>query len=89
MAITSFHDLEAWRLAMALAERVYEITAKYPEHERFGLTAQTRRAAVSVPSNVAEGQPRPRGAFINHLSIALGSHAELETLLILAQRFAT
>jgi four helix bundle protein len=86
MPITSFRDLQAWQLGMDLAVRVYTATAHFPADERFGLAVQTRRAAVSIPSNVAEGQARPRGAFINHLTIALGSHAELETLIALAVR---
>jgi four helix bundle protein len=86
MTITSFRDLQAWQLGIDLAAMVYAATAHFPTDERFGLTAQARRAAVSIPSNVAEGQSRPQGAFINHLSIALGSHAELETLVILAVR---
>jgi four helix bundle protein len=83
---SSYRELEAWQLAMALVEQVYAATAQYPADERFGLTMQTRRASVSVPSNLAEGQARPRGAFLNHLTIALGSLAELETLVLLAQR---
>jgi four helix bundle protein len=64
----------------------YNLTADFPKTETYGLTAQMRRAAVSVPSNIAEGQARKFRAAINHLSIALGSIAELDTQLELAVR---
>lgn len=83
---SSYRDLEAWQLAVTLVEHVYRVTDAYPAAERFGMVSQTRRAAVSVPANIAEGQTRPRGAFLNHLTTAMGSIAELETLLILAER---
>jgi four helix bundle protein len=71
---------------MDLALRAYEVTKVFPETERFGLTAQMRGAAVSVPSNIAEGHRRTRPAYINHLQIALGSVAEVETQALLAVR---
>ena len=71
---------------MGLAVQLYEATRHYPVEERYGLVVQTRRAAVSVAANIAEGHARPRGAYVNHLSIALGSLAELETLVILGYR---
>jgi four helix bundle protein len=80
-------DLDVWRRAMAVAERVYQATASLPPDERFGLTSQMRRAAVSVPSNIAEGHALGRGAacaqFIRH---ARGSLSELRSQLQLAVR---
>src|SRR5687767_11668572 len=70
----AFRDLKVWHRSMDLVERIYEVTAAFPKDERFGLTAQIRRAAVSVPSNIGEGSRRKkRKAFLNHLDIALGS----------------
>src|SRR5438128_8452960 len=72
---------------MDLAVYCYEITKPFPIEERYGLTSQIRRAAVSVPANIAEGQARfHTKEFLNHLSIARGSLAESETLLLLSQR---
>jgi four helix bundle protein len=85
--ITSYKDLLVWQKAMMLAERSYSLTDGFPREERYGLSAQIRRSAVSIPSNLAEGHNRrSRNAFANHVSIALGSQAELETQLILAVR---
>jgi four helix bundle protein len=84
-AIRSFRDLEAWKRAMRLAVEAYRVSEQFPRHERFGLTHQFRRAAISIPSNIAEGHSRrTRPAYINHLNIALGSLAEFETQLVLA-----
>jgi four helix bundle protein len=77
--ILSYRDLEVWQRGMTLIVDVYRITGKFPSGERFGLVSQLRRAAVSIPSNVAEGHARGEGAYINHLRIALGSQAELST----------
>jgi four helix bundle protein len=89
MAIKSYRDLIAWQKAMELAEAVYRETRGFPKEETYGLRAQLRRAAVSIPSNVAEGQGRHSdGAFSRHLSIAHGSLCELETQLLLAGRLA-
>ena len=85
--IVSYRDLEAWQEAMVLAERCYALTTCFPKSEQFGLTAQIRRAAVSIASNVAEGHARmTRAAYVNHLRIAAGSQAELETQIELAVR---
>ncbi len=84
-----FRDLVAWQRAMALVTAVYEATRLWPREEQFGLTAQVRRAAVSIPSNIAEGHGRfgPR-EFLHHLSIAFGSLCEVETQLLIADRLA-
>jgi four helix bundle protein len=85
--IRSFRDLLTWQRAMQLAEACYEVTALLPHDERFGLAQQIRRAAVSIPANIAEGHNgRTRQVFLNYLAIALGSQAELETELELVRR---
>ena len=84
--ITSFRDLVVWQKAMTLVERVYELTKTFPRDEQYGLTAQLKRAAVSIPSNIAEGHARRTGHFLNHLNVAIGSEAELQTQLELSHR---
>jgi four helix bundle protein len=87
MSLKSYRDLEVWQKAMDLTELVYSITKEYPNDERYGLTSQSRKAAVSVPSNIAEGYGRThRGDYLKFLSNARGSLCELETQLILAVR---
>lgn len=82
-----FHELRVWRCAIDLASEIYKVVESLPAAERFGIAEQMRRAAVSVPSNIAEGQARwHRKEFLRHLGIARGSLAELETLLVLAER---
>jgi len=82
-----YQELIAWQKAMDLVLRVYEITDLFPQKELFGLTNQLRRSAVSVPSNIAEGQGRnTTGDFIRFLSIARGSLQELETQILIASR---
>jgi len=83
--IRSYRDLLIWQKGMALAKQIYAMTRAFPGDERFGLTAQMRRAVVSVPSNIAEGQARHgRREFVQFLSHAEGSLAELDTQLTLA-----
>ena len=85
--IQSYKDLRVWQLAMDLAVAAYQVTKPFPSEERYGLTSQIRRAAASVPANIAEGYGRDnRGMYIQQLRIAQGSLKELETHLILAQR---
>jgi four helix bundle protein len=80
-----FRELLVWQKAMELVGLVYRLTSDWPKEERFGLTSQTRRAAVSIPSNIAEGQGRiGPGEFARFVSIAHGSLCELETQLLLA-----
>ena len=88
MQIKTYKDLIVWQKAMDLAEQTYKLTKGFPKEETYGLTSQLRRAVVSVPSNIAEGQARQSTAeFKNFLSIAQGSLAEVETQLLLAIRF--
>lgn len=87
MAISDYRDLEVWQIAMDFVVGCYRVTSSFPDHERFGLTSQLRRAAVSVPANIAEGHGRAATkAFLNHLSIASGSLKESETHLLIAVR---
>ena len=84
--VRSHEDLEVWKLAMRLTVDVYRTTAQLPSEERFGLQTQTRRAAVSVAANIAEGAARNSAAdFARFLAIALGSLAELDTELRLCE----
>jgi four helix bundle protein len=85
--IRSYQDLEVWQMAMTLAEDCYRVTGEFPRDEIYGMTSQIRRAAVSIPANIAEGYGRDQtGSFIQFLRIAQGSARELETHLILAGR---
>ena len=87
MSIQHYRQLKVWQKAMELAEQCYGVTRAYPNEERFGLVSQIRRAAVSVPANIAEGQGRfHTKEFLNHLSMARGSLLEVETLLLLSER---
>lgn len=84
---SSFRRLEVWQQAMTLVEEVYGLSKRFPRDERFGLTSQLRRAAISIPSNIGEGARRKRRkAYLNHLDIALGSQGEVEVQLELAVR---
>lgn len=85
--VRTHKDLAVWQKAMELAVDVYGVTDGFPRQELYGLVGQIRRAAVSVPSNIAEGAARQsRAEYLRFASIALGSAAELETQLILAGR---
>jgi four helix bundle protein len=85
----SYRDLEVWKLSIDFVKQVYEVTHNFPASEKFGLITQIRRAAVSFPSNIAEGQGRNSAKeFRQFLAISLGSVAELETQLILAKEIA-
>jgi four helix bundle protein len=82
-----YKDLIVWQKAIDLVLHIYEVTKSFPKEEQFALTSQIRRAVVSVPSNIAEGQARKSPAqFRNYLLIARGSLAEVETQLIIAER---
>lgn len=86
MPISSFRELKVWQKSFQLTALIYELTAKMPSHEQFGLTSQARRCAVSIPSNIAEGQQRRnRKEYRQFLGISQGSAAELETQLLLIE----
>jgi len=81
----NYKDLVVWQKGIALAKAIYRLTGKFPSEEKFGLVSQMRRATISIPSNIAEGQARhTTGEFIQFISHAEGSVAELETQLILS-----
>ena len=85
--IVSYRDLVVWTRAMDLVEACYKLTKQLPQSEIYGLSSQIRRAAVSVPANIAEGHGRRNpGEYLQHLSIANGSLKELETHLLIARR---
>ena len=85
--VNSYRELLVWQRAMGIAVDVYELTRDYPREELFGLTSQTRRAATSVPANIAEGFGRSsRASYAHFARIAQGSLKELETHLMLAER---
>jgi four helix bundle protein len=87
MTVQHYRELKVWQAAMDLAEQCYQATKLFPKEELFGLTSQIRRAAASVPANIAEGQGRQHAKeFLNFLSNARGSLLELETHLLLSQR---
>ena len=83
--IKSFRDLEIWKRSISLAKKIYQISEAFPKTELYGLTTQLRHAAISIPSNIAEGHTRRHTKeFRQFLHVALGSLAEVETLLVLA-----
>ncbi len=86
--IRSHRDLKVWQLGIEIAELIYQLTMTFPDDEKFGLVNQLRRAAVSVPANIAEGNARESTKeYLRFLSISIGSLAEIETFLELATRF--
>jgi four helix bundle protein len=86
-ALNTHKDLQVWKIAMDLVTEVYAVTNCFPREELYGLTSQVRRAAISIPSNIAEGTARhSRKEFVQLLHVASGSIAELETHLLLAAR---
>lgn len=85
--IRSYRDLKVRQLSMDLVETIYNLTSEFPQREIYGLTSQMRRASVSVPSNIAEGHARfSTKEYIRHVSVSLGSLAELETQLEVSRR---
>jgi four helix bundle protein len=86
MSVESYRDLNVWRQGLELAKECYVITPAFPREELFGLTSQIRRAAASIPANIAEGYGRENtGEYIQFLRVAQGSLKELETHLILSE----
>jgi four helix bundle protein len=89
VATQHFQQLQVWQKAVELSVECYRLTQNFPSEERYGLTSQIRRSAVSVAANIAEGHARFHiKEFLNHLSMARGSLAELETLLMIAQKIS-
>lgn len=87
MKVDGFRDLVAWQKAVELVVECYRVTKGFPPAERYGLTSQLQRAAVSVPANIAEGKGRGfNGYYVNHLAIANGSLCELETHIEIAKQ---
>ena len=87
MSVRRFNELIVWQRSMDLVESIYNATKIFPREEIYGLTSQLRRAAVSLPSNIVEGQGRHTTKdFLNFLSIARGSLAEVETQVLIAER---
>jgi four helix bundle protein len=85
--ITSHKDLKVWQESMTLVTQIYKISEDFPKHEIYGLSSQIRRAAVSIPSNIAEGAGRKgENEFTRFLYIALGSLSEVETQLEISHR---
>ncbi|HEY0459336.1 MAG TPA: four helix bundle protein [Pyrinomonadaceae bacterium] len=86
MAVQSYRQLIAWQKAMALVKQIYSLIKDFPKEEIYGLTSQIRRAAVSITSNIAEGQGRDSTKeFLHYLSIAYGSLMEVETQILIAE----
>jgi four helix bundle protein len=87
MEVRDYRDLKVWQVSLDLAEAIYAATTDFPKAEVFGLISQLRRAAISIPSNIAEGHARDSTKeFLRFISVAMGSLAELETQLALACR---
>jgi four helix bundle protein len=87
--VRTFRDLEVWQMSMELTVVVYKLTQGFPREEMFGLSAQLRRSAVSIPSNIAEGQGRLNTReFRQFLGVARGSNCELQTQLEIARQLS-
>ncbi len=87
MKVKDYKDLKVWQKGIEIVDMVYELTAKFPKEELYGLTTQMRRAAISIPSNISEGFVRSHSKEYKHfLQISLGSCAELDTQSIIAGR---
>jgi four helix bundle protein len=86
-SVVTHKDLDIWKMGIDIVEKVYRLTDRFPKEEQFGLTSQLRRAVVSIPSNIAEGAARSsKREYLQYLYISLGSLAEVETQLIIANR---
>ncbi len=89
MDVKNYRDLKVWQNSLQIVGDVYRLTGTFPKHELYGLASQMQRAAVSIPSNIAEGHERvSTKEFLHHLSIAHGSRAELETQLFVCEQLS-
>ena len=87
MSVKSYRDLTVWRQGIELVDQIYRLTRTFPKSELYGMTSQMQRAAVSVPSNIAEGHQRDSTKeFLHHIAISLGSLAELDTLVQVSEQ---
>jgi four helix bundle protein len=87
MTVKDYRELIVWQKAMDLVEQIYSITKQFPREELYGLTSQIRRASVSIPSNIAEGQARRTTKdFLHFLAVSYGSLKEVETQILIAER---
>jgi four helix bundle protein len=87
MKVKSYKELDVWKKGIKIVDRIYEITADFPQSQLYGLTSQMQRAAISIPSNIAEGFARGHTAgYKQFLRVALSSCAELDTQLVIARR---
>ncbi len=87
--MSNYQDLIAWQKSMALVEKVYAETRQFPQEELYGISSQLRRAAVSIPSNIAEGEGRGgKKEFLRYLTFAYGALREVETQILICQRLA-
>lgn len=87
--VRNYRDLLVWKQAMELVTLIYKLTQAFPKEETYGLTNQIRRAAVSIPSNIAEGHARGHlKEYIQFLSVSIGSLAELQTQMVIAQQLS-
>lgn len=87
MSVRTHKDLDIWKEGIEIVMNIYELTEKFPDFEKYVLTSQMQRAAVSIPSNIAEGAARnSKREFIQFIYISLGSLSELETLLIISKK---
>jgi four helix bundle protein len=87
LQLKSFRELRVWQAAMNLVEKIYRVTQRFPKQETYGLVSQIQRAAVSIPSNIAEGHTREHiKEYLHHLSMAQASLAEVETQLEISGR---
>ncbi|MDP4219159.1 MAG: four helix bundle protein [Bacteroidota bacterium] len=87
MPLKTYRDLDVWKVSMDLVDAIYDLTEKLPSHQRYTISSQIERAALSIPLNIAEGYGRIHtGEYLHHLSYSQGSNREVETLLIIVAR---
>jgi four helix bundle protein len=82
----NYKNLKIWKVGIEIADQIFELSANFPDNEKFGLTSQVNRSAVSIPSNIAEGSSRTEKSFSHFIDISLGSSFELATQLVIAEK---